>query len=78
MQKNWQHTENFRIGNNHGIYPVSYTHLDVYKRQVQFGMGVSVAPIDTIRQTNTNKAGVQEGKNAGMAPLAYRLSLIHI
>lgn len=40
---------------------------------VQFGMGVSVAPIDTIRQTNTNKAGVQEGKNAGMAPLAYRI-----
>lgn len=21
MQKNWQYTENFRIGNNHGIYP---------------------------------------------------------
>ena len=40
---------------------------------VQFGMGVSVAPIDTIRQTNTNKAVVQEGKNAGMAPLAYRI-----
>lgn len=40
---------------------------------VQFGMGVSLAPIDVIRQTNTNKAGVQEGKNAGMAPLAYRI-----
>lgn len=40
---------------------------------VQFGMGVSVAPIEIIRQTNTNKAGVQEGKNAGMAPLAYRI-----
>ena len=40
---------------------------------VQFGMGVSLAPIDIIRQTNTNKAGVQEGKNAGMAPLAYRI-----
>ena len=40
---------------------------------VQFGMGVSIAPIDIIRQTNTNKAGVQEGKNAGMAPLAYRI-----
>lgn len=40
---------------------------------VQFGMGVSVAPIDILRQTNTNKAGVQEGKNAGMAPLAYRV-----
>ena len=40
---------------------------------VQFGMGVSIAPVDIIRQTNTNKAGVQEGKNAGMAPLAYRV-----
>ena len=40
---------------------------------VQFGMGVSVAPIEILRQTNTNKAGVQEGKNAGMAPLAYRI-----
>lgn len=40
---------------------------------VQFGMGVSVAPVEVIRQTNTNKAGVQEGKNAGMAPLAYRI-----
>lgn len=40
---------------------------------VQFGMGVSIAPINILRQTNTNKAGVQEGKNAGMAPLAYRV-----
>ena len=40
---------------------------------VQFGMGVSLAPIEIARQTNTNKAGVQEGKNAGMAPLAYRI-----
>lgn len=40
---------------------------------VQFGMGVSIAPINIIRQTNTNKAGVQEGKNAGMAPMAYRI-----
>lgn len=40
---------------------------------VQFGMGISLAPINIIRQTNTNKAGVQEGKNAGMAPLGYRI-----
>lgn len=40
---------------------------------VQFGMGVSVAPVEILRQTHTNKAGVQEGKNAGMAPLAYRI-----
>lgn len=40
---------------------------------VQFGMGVSIAPVKIARHTNTNKAGVQEGKNAGMAPLAYRV-----
>lgn len=40
---------------------------------VQFGMGISIAPIRIIRQTNTNKAGVQEGKNAGMAPMSYRV-----
>ena len=40
---------------------------------VQFGVGVSISPVNIIRQTNTSKAGVQEGKNAGMAPLAFRV-----
>lgn len=40
---------------------------------VQFGVGLSISPISIIRQTNTNKSGVQEGKNAGMAPLAFRI-----
>ncbi len=40
---------------------------------VQFGVGVSISPIEIIRHTNTNKAGVQEGKNQGMAPLAFRI-----
>lgn len=39
----------------------------------QFGVGVSISPIAIVRHTNTNKAGVQEGKNAGMAPLAFRV-----
>lgn len=39
----------------------------------QFEIGLSIAPIQIIRHTNTNKAGVQEGKNQGMAPLAYRV-----
>lgn len=39
---------------------------------VQVGLGVSIAPIEIERHTNTNKAGVQEGKNAGMAPMGYR------
>lgn len=40
---------------------------------VQIGVGLSVSPVSIVRHTNTNKAGVQEGKNAGMAPLAYRV-----
>lgn len=40
---------------------------------VQFGMGLSISPVIIQRHTNTNKAGVQEGKNQGMAPLAYRV-----
>lgn len=40
---------------------------------VQFGMGLSVKPVEVVRHTNTNKAGVQEGKNQGMAPMAYRV-----
>ncbi|MFZ1766269.1 MAG: type I CRISPR-associated protein Cas7, partial [Candidatus Nitrotoga sp.] len=32
---------------------------------VQIGLGVSIAPIDIERHTNTNKAGVEEGKTAG-------------
>lgn len=39
---------------------------------VQFGLGLSVAPIEISRHTNTNKAGVQEGKDRGMAPMGYR------
>ena len=40
---------------------------------VQFGLGVSVAPIEIERLTNTNKAGVEAGKDRGMAPLGYRI-----
>jgi len=39
----------------------------------QFAMGLSIAPILIQRHTNTNKAGVEEGKTQGMAPLAYRV-----
>lgn len=40
---------------------------------VQFGLGVSISPVLIERMTNTNKAGVQEGKDRGMAPLGYRI-----
>lgn len=40
---------------------------------VQFGPGISVAPIEIERLTTTNKAGVEEGKDRGMAPLAWRV-----
>lgn len=40
---------------------------------VQIGVGLSVAPVDVVRMTNTNKSGVQEGKDRGMAPLAFKV-----
>jgi len=40
---------------------------------VQFGMGISVATVEIQRHTLTNKSGVQEGKDRGMAPLGYRV-----
>ena len=40
---------------------------------VQFGLGLSIAPVVIERLTTTNKSGVQEGKDRGMAPLAYRV-----
>jgi Cas7 group CRISPR-associated protein Csh2 len=40
---------------------------------VQFGVGVSVSPVHINRMTNTSKSGVEDGKDAGMAPLAFRV-----
>ncbi len=40
---------------------------------VQFGPGVSIAPVDIVRLTLTNKAGVEGDKDRGMAPLAFRV-----
>ncbi|MFZ3175872.1 MAG: type I CRISPR-associated protein Cas7 [Thiobacillus sp.] len=39
---------------------------------VHFGLGLSIAPIDIERHTNTNISGVEEGKDRGMAPMGYR------
>ena len=39
----------------------------------QFGMGISVAPIEIRRFTFTGKQSVQEDKTRSMAPLGYRV-----
>jgi CRISPR/Cas system type I-B associated protein Csh2 (Cas7 group RAMP superfamily) len=42
----------------------------------KFGMGISISPLpeDSIRRlTQTKKAGAQEGKDRGMAPLSYNI-----
>jgi CRISPR/Cas system type I-B associated protein Csh2 (Cas7 group RAMP superfamily) len=49
-----------------------YQHL-INTGALQVGVGLSVAPIDVVRMTNTNKSGVQEDKDRGMAPLAFRV-----
>jgi len=38
-----------------------------------FGVGVSLAPIDIEFSTWTSKAGVETGKDRGMAPMAFRV-----
>jgi Cas7 group CRISPR-associated protein Csh2 len=40
---------------------------------VQFGMGISVAAVEIQRHTLTNKSGVEDKKDRGMAPLGYRV-----
>ena len=40
---------------------------------VQFGVGISIARIEIDRMTLTNKSGVEEGKDRGMAPLGFRV-----
>lgn len=40
---------------------------------VQYGLGLSVAPIVIERQTTTKKAPAEEGKSRGMAPMGYRI-----
>lgn len=40
---------------------------------IQVGVGMSVCPVTIDRMTNTNKSGVEEGKDRGMAPLAFRV-----
>lgn len=45
----------------------------IHTGALQFGTGLSLAPVKIIRNTTTIKRGVQEGKDRGMAPLAYRI-----
>jgi len=49
-----------------------YAHL-INTGTIQIGVGMSIAPIDVVRMTNTNKAGVENDKDRGMAPLAFRV-----
>jgi len=41
---------------------------------LHFGCGESIQPLEVERLTLTNKAGVEEGKDRGMAPNAYRVA----
>jgi CRISPR/Cas system type I-B associated protein Csh2 (Cas7 group RAMP superfamily) len=40
---------------------------------VQFGSGVSLAPVEVYLATETNKAGVEADKDRGMAPLGHKV-----
>ncbi len=45
----------------------------IHTGALQYGTGISLAPVRIIRNTTTIKRGVQEGKDRGMAPLGYRV-----
>lgn len=49
-----------------------YAHL-INTGTTQIGVGMSIAPIDVVRMTITNKSGVEADKDRGMAPLAFRV-----
>lgn len=49
-----------------------YAHL-INTGTTQIGVGMSISPIEVVRMTNTNKAGVEADKDRGMAPLAFRV-----
>lgn len=40
---------------------------------MHFGLGLSVAPIEVERLTQTKKAPAEEGKSRGMAPMSFRV-----
>ena len=40
---------------------------------VQFGVGISLSPVNILRRTNSHKAGVEENQQANLAPLAFRI-----
>lgn len=40
---------------------------------IQVGVGMSIAPVEIERLTMTNKTGVQEDKDRGMAPMGFRV-----
>ena len=69
-----QFTENFWDGRIFGNTELEKgRNIPVKTGVVQFGLGVSLAPIRVERMTTTNPP-VQEEKKGGMAPLAYRIA----
>ena len=52
--------------------PDEYAHF-ISTGTVQVGLGISVAPVEVVRLTQTNKAGVEKDKDRGMAPLGFRV-----
>lgn len=45
----------------------------IHTGAVQFGMGVSLSPIEIERMTTTKALPAEDGKGKGMAPLGYRV-----
>ena len=65
----WQNVQN--------LYAVSYTHLDVYKRQAGYLPNEEVWNVDATYE-NQNLAKIELNKEVENQPTETRLSLIHI
>ena len=59
--------KNIPLRPHHGMCPVSYTHLDVYKRQVP----ILSAPLIFISTALTHLAGGSAGREGAAIPVSY-------
>ena len=64
----------YRFSGSTGCYPVSYTHLDVYKRQVLQLLGFQIINLALVQYEFNKADDIQRGNYFG----EYTLSLIHI
>ena len=60
--------------NAHSVFlPVSYTHLDVYKRQDQWGVGVWISGCDYLQAGDEGVIGVRGGEDVYKRQICFHV-----